>query len=312
MKNSIYPFLFFAFLIISCGKSNQNIAPNDNVTDYIETLIPEPIEELYDAFGDPSKDTVWVFLQNGPKTKKDFPFETEDKNSQKFDFFLDDYRVYPNEVQHLNKGFKTFTNFTFENARKEAEHTVSILNNIVKYFKAQNKTVYLIGHAYGGFLIQRYLASFDSIADGNALLNTRLNMDEIVWKNYSLGKTSYFDSIGKNPQVLNERIAKLKRDKSVISETERLNLFTLTSALISWPYLVILEEVNFTKTLFFHAQNDTVFGALTTEELDFLNKKTVPHISVTGNQEATIDFEVLKKVADYLTGKSSLTTTTSE
>lgn len=312
MKNSYYPLLLFIFLATSCAKNKDNKTPNDNTTDYVETLVPENIEELYDAFGNSASDTVWVFLQNGPKTEKKFPLETEETNPIKFDFFLDDYRVYPNEIQHLNEGIKTFTNFSFENARNEVELTVAIVDDIVQHFKSQNKRVYLIGHAYGGFLIQKYLASYDSIADGNALLNTRLNMDEIVWKNYNLGKTSYFDSIGKNPKVLNEKRAKLEGEKSVISERERINLYTLTSALISWPYLVLLEKADLTKTLVVHAQNDTVFGAFTSEELDYLKRRNIPHFSIKGNQDAVFDYKSLKRVADYLTGKSTPTARSSQ
>ena len=81
-----------------------------------------------------------------------------------------------------------FNDFNYEDAQKETKLSLEIVRRVVQHFDKQNKVVYLIGHSYGAFLLQKVIADFGNIAERYAVLNCRLKMEEIVWKNFKEGK----------------------------------------------------------------------------------------------------------------------------
>ena len=78
-----------------------------------------------------------------------------------------------------------FNDFNYEDAQKETKLALEIVRRVIQHFDKQNKVVYLIGHSYRAFLLQKIIADFGNIAERNAVLNCRLKMEEIVWKNGS-------------------------------------------------------------------------------------------------------------------------------
>ena len=58
---------------------------------------------------------------------------------------------------------------------------------------------YRIKHSYGAFLVQEFLKQFGNLADANAVLNCRLDIDDVVWKGGQNGKAYQYNSTGENP-----------------------------------------------------------------------------------------------------------------
>lgn len=151
-----------------------------------------------------------------------------------------------------------------------------IIRKVVQHFDKQNKVVYLIGHSYGAFLLQKVIADFGNIAQRNAVLNCRLKMEEIVWKNFKEGKPVFFDSKGQNPAVANEEAIKKKLKEDGMTAKEARNSSILGSAIISINFLETLKDADLKKTLFIGAQNDQAVGDWTNDEFTFLARKTEP------------------------------------
>lgn len=203
MKKTLFIPLGLLLLISSCNKGeNEDTTTNKSTISYVPTVLPSQIEQLYELRGDKTMDTVWVFLQGGPDFKMNYELEKESSQVE-YDFFTDDLRVYPYQIQQLNTSLKTATDFTFEDALKESDLSVKIVKDVVTHFKNQNKVVYLIGHSYGAFLTQKVLADYGSIADRNAVLNCRLKVSEFARQSFKEGKFLMYDEKGGNPTVQN-------------------------------------------------------------------------------------------------------------
>lgn len=304
MKKSFFSLLFFFLLLASCSKRESGV--DDKKTNqkvFTLTKLPDGVELLFDARGDKDQDTVWVFLQGGPDYKKNFELEAE-ATSKDYDFFLDDLRVYPIQTQQINESLKTAENFTFEDSRKESELNAKIVKDVVQHFKDQNKVVYLIGHSYGAFLLQKVLADYGNISNGNAVLNCRLNIEDVVWKNFKEGKPVFFDSKGENPtaQELTEDLLKQQGKSGALQEIKNISIYG--SYIISLRYLDLLKDVDLSKTLFIGAQNDSAVGDWTTEEYQFLQKKAAKVYFGEGNHSSIFDYDGMKSVQLFLIGKS--------
>lgn len=304
MKKSFFSLPFLILLLASCSKSSP--AVDDKKTNqkvFTPTKLPDGVEQLFDAGGDKDQDTVWVFLQGGPDVKKNFELEAE-ATDQDYDFFLDDYRVYPVQTQQLNESLKTAENFSFDDSKKESELNAKIVKDVVQHFKDQQKVVYLIGHSYGAFLLQKVLADYGNIADANAVLNGRLAMEEVVWKNFKDGKFVGFDNKGENPTVQEITEELLKKEGADASLQESKNNSIYGSYMISLRYLDLLKDVDLSKTLFIGAQNDAALGDWTTEEYQFLQKKAGKVYFGDGNYSSIFDYDGMKSVQLFLIGKS--------
>lgn len=270
------------------------------------TVIPDDITKLYASRGDQASDTVWIFLQGGPDFKNNFELEAENTDGKPYDFFDDDLKVYPYQVQHINKEMKMFNDFNYEDAQKETKLALEIVRRVVQHFDKQNKVVYLIGHSYGAFLLQKVIADFGNIAERNAVLNCRLKMEEIVWKNFKEGKPVFFDSKGENPAVASDEAFKMKLKEDGMNVEEARNSSILGSAIISINFLETLKDADLKKTLFIGAQNDTAVGDWTDEEVNFLKNNAGLMFFGDGDHSSVFEYNAMKDVQNYLIGKTAV------
>ncbi len=122
--------------------------------------ITSDINDLYEFRGDSTKDTVWVFLQGGVIVERDYDLnlKTGPEEVDKFLFFTDDFIVYPFQSQQLNPSLHHNFDLTFEQSKVESSLSVEIAQKIVNHFVDMDKTVYVIGHSYGAFMVHELLA----------------------------------------------------------------------------------------------------------------------------------------------------------
>jgi pimeloyl-ACP methyl ester carboxylesterase len=290
-KNLHLPYLFLiSILICSCSKEKSS-KTTEKLT-YKATVLPEDINKLFDVRGASSADTVWVFLQGGPDWKKNFELEPESTSGKDYDFFLDDLRVYPLQAQHFNSDLDKYTDFNYEYSVKENNTAAAAVKRVVEHFKDQNKIVYLIGHSYGAFMVQEILKQFGNIANANAILNCRLDLDELVWKGAQKGKAYKFDENGENPSEM-----------SVPGEIDPLkarNLVIMASGLGTTRYTQALKDVDLSKTIFFGTSNDEAVGRWTEKEMDFLKSKSTKYFYNPGSHSFIFGYDNMKNLVSQL------------
>lgn len=195
----------------------------------------------------------------------------------------------PQYSQHLNSKLAQYTDFEYKHAVKENNTAVAIVRKVIQHFKDQKKIVYLIGHSYGGFLVQEFLKQYGNLADANAVLNCRLDMDDVVWKGGQNGKAYQFNSAGENPTEIS--IPK-EMDKQ-----EARNTAVLASGLGTTRYSKALKEVDLSRTIFIDTKNDEAVGHWTKTEIDFLKNKSVKYFYGPGDHSEIFEYKKMRSLS---------------
>lgn len=251
---------------------------------YPETILPQDTTKLWLAEGDPSKQIVTIFLQGGPKDELDF--EIRGKSSWRY---LSDYQNYYSTHLHqantLNADmFRYNGEFTMDMARKEVDNTSEILYRAIKYFKNRNKTVWVMGHSYGAFIITHYLATRPSLADKYVIISGRIedpkNVVEAHEKGYN-GIYKYgidFESEeDKNFSDYNDAALKYYTGKQRIK-----------AAIGEISYIEALKNEDLSNVTYIYNPQDERVGGLTQKELKFLLSKDVSVFSSNWEHGYTI------------------------
>lgn len=279
--------LMIAIVWVSCKKEKEEtVKPS-----YLATQIPADINKLFEFKGDLDSDTVWIYVQGGPETMREYaPEDKYEDGSPVYPYFQDDLRIYPFQTQHLNSKIAQDESFTFEQAKIESSLTAEIVKNIVQHFNSKNRTVYLIGHSFGSLVVNEVLAKYGSIARKTISLNGRLNMDEAVWKGFAEGKELLFDENGLNP-TLNEEADNTVKDK---------NMRRLAAGLGFNRYIQNLAKPDLSNTIFISATNDPYVGAFTKEEYDFALSNAEEMLYVEGGHSDVFNPETFKLLHDLI------------
>ena len=180
------------------------------------------------------------------------------------------------QAQHLNSNIAKYTDFEYKRAVKENNTAVvAIVKKVIQHYKDQKKIVYLIGHTYGAFLVQEFLKQYGNLADANAVLNCRLDMDDVVWKGGQNGKAYEFYDAGENP-------TEISIPKGMDKQEAR-NTAILASGLGTTRYTKALKEGDLSKTIFLGTMNDKAVGHWTEAEIDFLKSKSAKYFYESGD-----------------------------
>ncbi len=254
---ALYTLLIATSLLMSCKKDKDDKS-------FKSTPIPTDISKLYETYGDANADTVWIYVQGGPVTEREYAFEElYDDGSDLFPFFKDDLRIYPYQAQHLDPNIASSIIFDFEDAKKEAAKSSEIVKRIVEHFKAKNKVVYLVGHSYGSFIVNDVLARYGSIARKTISLNGRIDMDNVVWQGFSKGEEWLFDQSGLNPWL----------NTSATNTTEEKNMRRLAAGLGYNRYTERYANTDLSDAIFLTAEDDMYVGDYTQHAIDFLQPR---------------------------------------
>lgn len=295
------------------GEDNSNANGSDSEDDssnieFEHTKIPMDIKELYESRGDLANDTVWVFVQGGPSTDRDYVFHEErDDGSPNFPDFVDDLVVYPFQAQHFNSSRFENVDLTFEQAKIESATTTEIIKRVVEDFVKKEKIVYLIGHSFGSFVVNDFLSKHGNLAHKSASLNGRLNMDDVVWKGFLRGELWLFDLEGKNPYRVQDDVVDGELTR------EDLNMAKLASGLGHKRYTNELESVDLSEVIFVTAKKDWAVGFFSAEEIEFLEETNIPEkliiLEVEEDEEGHIKIfkeNSIKELHDLIISKDAL------
>lgn len=251
-------------LFSACKKDEVTptiVTPPTPEVEFNSTVISSTVTDLFETRGDATSDIVWIYVQGGPTTERDYVFEeTNPDGTDAYPFITDDFRVYPFQVQQINEDFKIADGFTFEQAKVESAKNAEIIKNIIEHFVSQNKTVYTIGHSYGSFIVNEVLATYGPLGEKIVSLNGRLDMDEVVWQGFSKGEEWLFDANGENP-TLNSTA-----DNSLLEQ----NMRKMAAGLGFNRYSQKLANVDLSSAIFVTADSDEFVGDFTQDAISFL------------------------------------------
>ncbi|WP_299247385.1 hypothetical protein [uncultured Aquimarina sp.] len=262
--------LILSLFFISCD--------SDDVIVTDEPLeISEEIKDLIYFKGEEDAPVVLINVQSGPDTE--LSTGEVDEVFQNFDT-TDLLAVNVHQAQTLNSDQFESNDITFDQAINLDIESVEILYKVVKYFKDQGRTVYVLGISFGAFVTQDLIAKKGiDVADNYLIIAGRLDMDAIVWEAFSEGRAGYFEN-GINP-ILDQ-----EPEADVIDR----NLNRLAAGFAMNRYTELLASFDDLSSItYVYGETDQAVGRLTSAEIEFLQSKNTNIITGSGDHDETIN-----------------------
>ncbi|MCT4585674.1 MAG: hypothetical protein N4A54_12180 [Peptostreptococcaceae bacterium] len=274
LKNVVSKLLVLVLIIgvfSGCTKSSEKNEINE------ESKLPKEIEPLVAiAFGNQDSDTVVIYSQGGPDTEIEEGILEEIRDSN--DELKDALFIHPYQVQTKNPKKFIDKEINFEDAIEYDKETVKDLYDICKFYKNQNKKVYVVGISFGAFVTTDLINTYGTdMADGFGIMVGRLNIEDEFWKAFSQGKGGGYE----------------EGTKPVITEAEGLkdsNMYKLAAGIGHKRFMEELKDVDLSKVVYVYGKLDEQVGSLTNEEIKFLKDHKARVIAnEKGHSEASTD-----------------------
>lgn len=265
------PLVFVAILsifITACCK-------DDNPPAECINGISQEIKELIYYQGDENACAVLINVQGGP----DISLSTSEVDLLIDNFALTDLlAVNVHQAQTLNPSIVEGSDITLDQAVQYNLESVEILDRVISYFKAQGRTVYIVGVSFGAFIAQELIASKGiDVADEYLIMIGRLDMTDIMWQSLAEGRFGYFENgvtpiIDEDPamDVVERNIGKIAAGLGMNNYTERLS-----------------PIVSLSNLTYIYGATDQLVGRLTAEEVQFLESKNAKIIESSGGHDDT-------------------------
>lgn len=219
-----------------------------------------PVEDLYVVRGNEGADTVLIALHGGPS------YELMPGN---FDYFVDFSNICLIEVRQHHHGHNTIfndTTLTIDYMAAVNDSSVARVEKVVRHFKAEGKTVALLGSSYGAFLSTLYIIEYGTDKLSAIIpAASRLDMPQELIDSMVAGHAGHFSPDDGETLVFPDKPTKFP--EFYISETK------MKAALIRESFTGLLGEVDLTKTLFITASHDEAVGCMTDDEQLFIKEQ---------------------------------------
>ena len=262
---------------------------------YQPTAIPADVTELFEVFGTPDSDTVWIFEQGGPLHEfdpsgyayfNDFPA----RDGVQF--------VQVHQTLTLNHDLaERDAVWMLAELQAEVDVSVEILHRTIKHFKGQDKRVVVVGHSYGAFLVTRYLAlKGPEAADQYLLMAGRLDMPEVVVEGFLSGTAYYFPNY-------TDPVEFPGQDHPLFRKTDReLMEMRIAGATGCDCYTTLLARTDLQRVIYVYGTSDDNVGRLTDAEVAFLVSKGSTVIAVQDGSHTSMfdDPDVAQRISDAL------------
>lgn len=213
------------------------------------------------------KDTVVVYIEGGPvyKIGDDLNYLTQYITSSLSNYSLVGLR----QVHEMNPTvFGSGSSFTNNNAEEVNDKTLDIANTVISWLKANHKVVYLFGHSNGSFMVQNYMSSNKTNADGYVISATRLKPIPAFVENYPNNiDVKYTNGV---TVVTNNVPSNELPYFNVLSKLQLNHMKNYISLLSGNPML--------SKTVYLLAGKDEALGRLENDEVDFINDNKIKNI----------------------------------
>ncbi len=257
--------------------------------------IPSSVSQISDLWvSDPASNLasskVLILLQGGPK--EFLYFQRDGRTMSRYlPGYNDRHVIYLHQAQTLNPDlFKIGEDFTIEQARVEMMTTTNILHQAIQYFKGSGKSVTVIGHSYGAFIINHYLATYEPKADGYILSAGRVTVPLAMVADNRNGMSSSFEKDGVTYIPATER--KFPDDQAY--ERGAYFVRAMLKAAYGEPrYNEGLADRDLSTAFYVTGKSDQHVGVLTPAETSFLESRGAKVLTVEGGH-----YDVYKRMID--------------
>lgn len=262
---AIIPFILGTF---SCSGDDGNIP----ATPEIPTEISEEIKDLIYFKGDEMAPTVLINAQGGP----DIVLSEDIVHKILIDFNTTGIlTLNVHQAQTLNPDILMGNDITLEQAVDFNAESVETLYKVVKYFKDQGRTVYVLGISFGAFIAQELIAKKGiDVADNYLIMSGRLDMNEVIWQAAAEGIFGYFVN-GVTPVLGEPEEIPLERNAARITAGLGMNRYT--------QRLNTIDDLS--NVTYIYGTTDQFVGSLTAEEVQFLKSRNVNILTGSGDHD---------------------------
>ena len=253
------------------------------------TRLPSDTTQLWIQDGLSTSDTTLIICQGGPK--KEITYQKRGRTIYRY---MPNYKNYKKLFLHQSQTFnpKLYEHrFTYAMAEKEVEVTSEMLKRAIIYEKKRGKTVIVIGHSYGAYIIVNYLSNYTSLANKYIIMAGRIDETPEMFQQHYKGLNGYFLSDGLT--FVPEEMPNTKKSEEYRIE---FRVKQLLKAAIGKPrYSVRLKDKDLSNVVYIYATNDIAVGRLTSDEILFLKSKNALVYQTSDGHSETI-----KRFIDYL------------
>ena len=227
-------------------------------------------QSLYGAsYGDLRHDVVILGAHGGPEDtlQKNYFDWLHPAASDRYSLFYV-YQVQMLDPNVMQSGIAlTVAEATWENMRSAA-----MIYKLARYFQDQGKTVRLIGHSYGSYLIPFALMHYGNIYDRIVLAAGRLASEPFSEQPaLFVGGGQYVFDYGNNDKFV--RFTQQPLDLSTPAGRNGISGSRLLGTSGRIRYTRELEDVPLSNVFYIYGRADASVGPLTQAEVDFLKRK---------------------------------------
>ena len=268
MKRKLFLILCLFFFITGCGEEDtkpiEEVKEVKEEEEYQPTQISENVTDLIMTNGNPDADIVWIYEQGGPVGDLyEADLDAFPNHSNYLKVYVHQVLTYNNELYNAE--------LTVEHGEQETDVNSEILHKVIQHFKDQGKTVIVIGHSYGAFVVTDYLVNKGSdLADKYVIMAGRLDAEQIFYEGL-INKQFYYYPDYVTPT--------LHPSTQPTNNKHRTELF-LAGIIGKSRYTQELSEVDLSKVIYAFSNDDGALGRLTTSEKDFLTSKNVQIVEI--------------------------------
>ncbi len=270
--------LLFTFLL-TVSIFNNGFSQND-----IDLNSLPPVEELMVIRTNPSADTVIIGMHGGP---------TDALDEGQFEYFeaIPTFSVVEvKQYQHHYPATLDNSALTLDEAIIMMDTTVAMMRKVVNHFNNMNKTVVIIGHSFGAFLLSEYLDDYGIDDVHRAIpMSGRLNMNQEVidavingyWVQFIKGITVSIDTLQADP--------------------ESWATFKLVAGVGYNRYVDSLVNMDLSKLMYVYGKVDGVVGRLLPEEITMLENTNAAIVGVeNGDHFSPFDIPQMTQMLEFI------------
>ncbi len=259
--------IFLSIFICSCSNDDDGNRP------VIADKISQEIKNLMHFKGDEKAPTVLINVQGGPA-----PVLSEEI----VDFLIETFNttgiltVNAHQAQTLNSNILLGDEMTLDQAVSFNAESVETLYKIIKYFKDEGRTVYVVGSSFGAFIAQELIAKKGiNVADKYLIISGRLDMNDAFWQGLAQGRNAEFEN-GVTPIV----------DPEPFNNVYNRNEARLFAGIIMNRYTQSFNTIESLSNLtYIYGKTDIDVGSLTAVEVQFLKSKNANILSGNGDHD---------------------------
>jgi len=262
--------------VVSCSKDDDN-PPAITIKD-----IPQNIKDLIYFSGDEMASTVLINVQAGPSVVLDDEVVNDLAPALSPRGILS---VNVHQGQTLNPTILEDDDITLNQAINLNNQSVETLYQVVKHFKDEGRTIYLLGASFGAFITQELIAQKGiEVADKYLIITGRLDMNDDFWQALSEGRFGYFEN-GTTPVL----------DPEPADNVFERNEARLFASIIMNRYTERFSSIeSLSNVTYIYGNTDEAVGGLTDSEVSFLESKNATVLGGDGDHDNPFDmyFEV--------------------